>query len=369
MFHRLLPALAVLALLLPGCDSALDCSEDTSCVEPAATVFVGNQGNFTDQTGSITVYDATTQTTTQDGYGIGTALVQHLILDRSADERLFALLNFSDSFSTGRGRIDVVDLNTGTVTANIDVNTPRSAFRDAGTLWVTNLYAGTVTPIDLSTNMAGTPVAVGMNPEGLTIAQRGLFVANNGFGFETTVTIVDPINRTVLETLDIGCDGPKVAETDTEGEVWVFCSGKTVFDPDTFEIVEQTNGTVVVLNGSTGVEVARFDLPGQLGAGVLGQDAILVPVRREAWAIVGDQIIRFDTAANTQGETLTPQIPSGAVLGAIAYDTDDDRLYLAAAAGDFVSAGSVVITDRNGMQVGSFPAGIAPASLVIQDAD
>ncbi|MDX1531490.1 MAG: hypothetical protein R3362_08185, partial [Rhodothermales bacterium] len=268
--NRTVRLLALTAFLFPGCDSAVDCSADPDCVEPGATVLVGNQGNFTDQTGSVTVYDATADEATQNALGVTNALVQGLYLDPASDDRLFVLLNFNDSFSTGRGRVDVVDLASNTVTAQIDVDTPRSAYRDGDVLWVTNLYGDTVTPIDLTTNTAGTPVDVGTNPEGLTRAEGGLYVADNGFGLGTTVSVVDPAARTVARTLDLACDGPKTLATDAEGEVWVFCTGKTVYDED-FNVIEQTNGGVVVLDGATGAEVTRFDLPGQLGAGsILG---------------------------------------------------------------------------------------------------
>ncbi len=368
MPHRSLFALLLTALLLPGCDTMTECSADANCAEPGATVFVGNQGSFTDQTGSVTVYDATTGQATQDAFGIANALVQNVVLDRDENGRLFVLLNFNDSFSTGRGRIDVVDLETSAVTAQIDVHTPRSAVRDAGTLWVTNLYANTVTPIDLATNAPGAAVEVGMNPEGLTMAEAGLFVANNGFGFATTVTIVDPVARTVSQTLDVGCDGPKTLGTDPEGEVWVFCTGKTVYD-DEGTVVEQTDGAVVVLDGETGAEVARIALDGQLGAGALGQEAVVVPVLREAWALVGDRVVRFDTATNTQAETITPDVPAGHLLTAVAYDTVEGRLLLGAAPADFVSAGEVVFTDRQGARLGGFEAGVLPTAIAVRDDD
>jgi hypothetical protein len=212
---------------------------------------------------------------------------------------------------------------------------------------------------------------VGTNPEGLVLAAGGLFVANNGFGFSRTVSLIDPDARTVTATLDVGCDGPKTLGTDAGGEVWVFCTGKTVYDPETFEVIERTNGEAVVLDGFTGSEVARLPLDDQLGAGgILGQEAVVVsrppPSSNSAWAVVGNQITRFDTSTNTRVVTFRPQVPEGYLLSAIAYDHRENRFFLGAVPPDFVSSGEVVITDLAGLRLGSFDAGILPAAIVVR---
>ena len=342
------------------------CDSSDPAVRVVTGIYVGNQGNFADNNGSVSVYDpATGQTNTDAIPGLG-GLVQNIVLD---GDRAFVLLNFDDSFSTGHGRIDIVDLNTNQRTVQININTPRSAVLDGNTLWVTNLYANTVTPVDLTTNTAGTPIDVGSNPEGLAMASGNLFVANNGFGESTTVSVIDMATRTVSQTLDLGCDGPRNMAADGDGDVWVFCTGKTIYDED-FNVIGQTDGAAVVLNGATGSEIDRTDLDAQLGGvgGAIGQDAFMVPGRNEAWAVKGAQLLRFDTNTNSLVQTITPAIPSGHFIGAVGYDEVNDRLLIGAVL-DYASAGTVVIADRAGTEVSSFTAGIAPTTVVVREGE
>lgn len=359
--QRRISLLSLLFLLVvSACDST------DPAVRVVTGIYVGNQGNFADNNGSVTVYDPATGQTNADAIPNLGGLVQNILID---GDRAFVLLNFDDSFSTGHGRIDIVDLNTNQRTAQIDVNTPRSAVLEGNTLWVSNLYANTVTPIDLITNTPGTPIDVGSNPEGLVMASGNLFVANNGFGESTTVSVIDMATRTVSQTLDIGCDGPRNLSADGDGDVWVFCTGKTIYDED-FNIIGQTNGAAVVLNGATGSEIDRTDLDAQLGGvgGAIGQDAFMVAGRNEAWAVKGAQLLRFDTATNMLVETITPQIPANHFIGAVGYDEVNDRLLIGAVL-DYVSAGTVVIANRAGAEVASFTAGIAPTTVVVREGE
>lgn len=343
-------------LTLSACDSS------DPVVRVVSGIYVGNQGNFSDNNGSVSVYDPATGMTDADVIPNLGGLVQNILVD---GDRAFVLLNFDDSFSTGRGRIDVVDLTTNQRTAQIDINTPRSAVVLGDTLWVTSLYANTVTPVFLSNNSVGTPIDVGFNPEGIASSEGYLYIANNGFGFSTTVSRVEIASESVVGTLDLGCDGPRNVVTDADGQVWVFCTGKTVYDDD-YNIVEQTNGAVVVLNGSRGAEIDRINFDAQFGGGAIGQDAVMVDSRSEIWAVLGSDLMRFDTNTNSMVQTLTPTFTAGRTIGAVGYDELNDNVLVGSFV-DYTSAGSVTIADRMGSEIESFSAGVAPSTIVVRE--
>jgi hypothetical protein len=360
---RLLP-IGLLALLAAGCDTATETCDGADCLPPGRTVYVGNQGNFTDQTGSVTAYDVDAGAAAQGAFGIGAALVQQVVVDPENADRGYVLLNYNDSFSTGRGLVAVVDLAEGQRLADVPVNTPRGAARLGTTLWVTSLYGNTVTPIDLATFTAGDSIAVGMNPEGVAAAGGRVYVANAAFGFGTTLSVIEA-GGDAAATLPLdGCDGPRALGVDAEDELWVFCTGKTVYDGD-YNVIERTNGAVVVLDGATADVVAAIPLDDQIGAASLGQDAFVDAAEDEAWAVrVDGALLRFDTAANALVGVVAPEVPDGSLVGAVA--SEGGHVYVGAVAPDFVSAGQLVVLDRDGRRLASAAAGVIPAALAVR---
>ncbi|QXD17199.1 T9SS type A sorting domain-containing protein [Rhodocaloribacter litoris] len=235
----------------------------------------------------------------------------------------------------------------------------------AGKAYVTNLVfggPGTVTVLDLATHTVTGTITVGDSPEGLAVLGDRAYVANSGFGASTTVSILDTGTDTVVETRDVGCDGPRFVVVDQEEEVWVFCTGKTVYNDDFTQIIEQTNGEVVVYDGASGGEVARFPLEVQIGGGSLGQDVHYDPITDRVFALAGTTVLVFDTRANAAAGSipLAGDVPAGG----LAYDGAARRFYVGRVPG-FVENGFVTIHDDTGAEVGRFEAGVAPAAVAL----
>ena len=253
-------------------------------------------------------------------------------------------------------------------TRQIDVETPRAIAFLENTAYVTNLYAHTVTPITPATGGVATPIpTAGINPEGLAIVGQRIYVANFGFGNDTNVSVLTARNDTFIEKMDVGCDGPRAVLADADEEVWVFCTGRTIYDGG-FNVVGQTNGEAVVLNGATGAVVTRIPLDTPLGTQALGQDAAYSAAREEITVVVGDGIVRFDTRTNTRGATIAV---GGPEIAAVAYDDATDRLYLGRlnAQNPYSGDGFVSIHARSGAEVGRFTAGVIPGALAFRSAD
>ena len=346
------PLLLPLLLLVAACDS----SDPTPATTDA--VFVGNQGIFTDNGGSVTRYDPATGTATPDAVADLGGLVQSLTVH---NDRLYVLLNFDDSFNTGRGRIDVVDLQTGQRVQQIAVPAPRSMAVTGGTAYVTNLYSASVTPVYLATGQTGSPIAVADNPEGVVVVGQRVYVANSGFGFFEFLTVIDAVNNVPIGNVDV-CTGPRALLVDDEGEVWVFCTGRSDFTTGQVEV----NGEVVVLDGGSGEVVARFPVDGMLGTSALGQDAAFSASRDEAFVAKGAGYLRFDTAENALVGTIA--VP-GAALSAVAVDDATGRLYLGRLDPDspFAADGFVSIHDpATGVEMGRFAAGVIPGAIAFR---
>ena len=142
----------------------------------------------------------------------------------------------------------------------------------------------------------------------------------------------------------------------------MFCNGKTVFNDDFTEILEQTNGQVVVFDGATGEEKARVFLDAQAGASSLGQDAWHDATTNQMFFVQGSELLVFDTNGNELLKTI--EIEGEEQIGGVAYDPVANQLYVARIT-DFTSSGFVSIHDMEGAEVGRFTAGVAPAFVAL----
>ena len=320
-------------------------------------VYVANQGNFSDANGSVSQYTPEDGVVIQDVVAGLNTLVQSMTVYKGVG---YILGNTSD-------KIDIVDLSNNARIAQIgDVSSPRfMKIVSDEKAYVSNLFSASVTVLDLENLSIQGTIPVGMNPESIALVNGRAYVSNFGFGTsDSTLSVIDVITDTVIETKDPDCDGPRFLEVDREDELWVFCNGKTVYNEDFTEIIEQTDGQVVVFDGISGEEVTRIELDEQAGASSLGQDAWFDAVTNQMFLVLGNSIAVFDAANNELSNTI--EISGEESIGAVAYEPNSGSLYLARITG-FTSAGFVSIHNNSGTEVGRFVTGVAPAFIAFYD--
>jgi DNA-binding beta-propeller fold protein YncE len=352
--QRLLPLL-LLALLVAACDSVDPVTPDP---EPQTTGFlVAAEGAFGQDTGGLTRFNP--DGTVAARYPAGDGLyVQSAALHGG---RVFA--------ATGAS-VDVLDGATLTRSARLPVPNPRYLAFDGSTAFVTSLYtdaqtfgAGAVTRLTVPASgqaSAGSPVVIGGNPEGLALAGGRLYVANHDFGGGSTLTVLNPSTLAEVAPRIEVCEGPRFVFADAQGEVVVVCEGSGFGDG-------ATHGAFVVLNGATGAEVARVNLPTPIRAAGAGQSASFSAERQEVHAVhsATGRVYRFDTHTNTLAATLEI---GGAPIGAVAYDAARGYLVLGrhAAGNPYTAQGILTVHTRDGALVDTFHgAGIAPVHVTV----
>lgn len=355
---RLLLLLAVLAFA--GCDLL----ESESDPRPTVTgVFVANQGNFSDNNGSLSTYDPETGVASPDALTGLNTLVQSLLVH---GDRLYVTANSA-------GRVDVYDAASLQRVGSIGGLLSPRYLAIADTLaFVTNLYGdpntfsgGTVSVLGLRSGTKRRDVPVGDNPEGIAVSGTRVYVANSGFGAGSTVSVLDARTGDPVETISVECDGPRSLAVDAEGDVWVFCTGTTTYDTNG-NVTGQTNGAVRVLDGATGRILQRLDVDGQIRAAAIGQDVFHSAASAEVFAVLDEaRVAVFSTAQNAQTGVITFEA-GAAPIGALAYDAEREHLYTGRVTG-YTTAGRVTIHRRDGTQTGQFEAGIVPTFIALQE--
>ena len=342
------------------------CVTTSASAQQVTHLWIGNQGNFSDGNGSLMVYDVAEMQTATALANFGT-LVQSMTLQ---DGRLYIASNTA-------GAVDIVDATTRMRVGQIPyVASPRYiAVIPEGKGYVSNLYTESVTVLDLLNETTTGTITVGSNPEDIAIVGSRAYVANSGFGADSTVTVIDTETDTVIERIDVECDGPRHLEVDADQEVWVFCTGKTVWNDDFTEVLETTNGAVTILDGATGMLVDKIALVTQVGAASLGQDSYMSAAAHRAVLLQGPaidsdvmetQVIVFDT--NTHEAIVSFTLAGNTPVGGVAYDGQNNLLYAARIPG-FTAPGFVTVHNEFGALLHTIEAGIAPAHLVLQTRD
>lgn len=363
MHNQLAVALIILLLPLAGCD--ILGSDD----EPqfADGVFVGNQGDFGTGNGSVSLYDPASNNASVVVDELE-SIVQSIEV---RDGRLYVAAN------TG-GRVDVFDASTRQRLGSVEgLVSPRyMAFSD-DRLFVTNLYGaaesfagGLVSVIDRETLLVEEEVAVGDNPEGIAVSGNRVYAANQEFGAGSTLSAIDLTTLEVVETIDVDCEGPRFLTADNDGDVFVFCTGRTIYD-DSFNPVGETEGAIRVIDGATGAITERIAVDGRMMSEEFGQDAYFDAANDRIFALqrsireVGEEaqfeVLVIDTRSNTVSSTIGPVEGN---IGAVAFDDVEDVLYLSDVTG-FTTSGTVRVFSLQGEQLRSSAVGVAPTSLAI----
>ena len=346
-----------LILVLAACDS------DPAAAPEADSVLIANGGNFSDQNGSVS------RLALSDGLVSGGPVLDGFV--QAAVPTPSGSLVLVNTFSGGR--IDLLD-TAGSRTGSVaDIPSPRGVVVDGTQAFATMFGfdgSGAVLTVDLTTGAAtGDPIPVGAYPEGIAQTGDRLLVANYGFiGSGRSLSVVNRASGEVT-TVEVACDGPRDVHAVAGGEVAVVCQGKTVYNDDFSEVLEQTTGRVLFLDAETLALQAAVAFDGQVGSSGGG----------EASATSPEHLMVLDGAANrirrvslsTRQEISSWELSAdGSYVGLSGIEHVGDRWYvgrMARAAGgafpDFTAAGAVAVLDESGNEVGLHVVGPAPTHI------
>ena len=220
-----------------------------------SSVYITNEGNFGTGNGSLTIYDNSSNTVTNDVFSTINSFALGDVVQSMEyfDGKGYICVNNS-------AKIEVIDQNANYI-ATIPVVSPRYIKQvNATKAYVTDWGVNGVQVIDLATNTVSSTINCGTGPEGLAISNGFAYICNvGGWGLDSTVTVINTDTDAVETTLTIG-DKPNSAVVDVNGNVWVLTGGYTEYDAN-WNVVSETPGVLAMINTNTNSVEASYLFP------------------------------------------------------------------------------------------------------------
>jgi|GEM_PF-815297 len=338
--------------------SATACSDDPVSnmqEEELLSILVINEGNFADSNGSITSYDPVTGQVIQNKFQQvnGRPIAGIIQTAVRSGERLFIVSNTSDKIEVA----DAVSMESiGTITFDNGITPGGFALSDDSRGYVSDLFTNMVAVVDLENlETTETLIEVGDNPQEMLVVGNRLVVANNGFGNDNTVSIIDTETDQVTATLETG-SGPLQLIPDRLDRIWVLSNGYRAYDenwnrdpdndtPGRIDVIELSTEQITATI-ETGGFPKSFSVDLDLGLGwVVNENAVQL-IDLNSFEVTDESFISRD-------------------FNGIGYSQSENRLYLAQSRG-FTQAGQTIIYDLEGAAVDSFQVGIAPKDFLFR---
>ncbi|MBF8294943.1 MAG: hypothetical protein HW389_1488 [Bacteroidetes bacterium] len=350
------PALALLLLLqlFNGCR--------TSPTEPSGTtplsttgVYVVNEGNFQRGNSSLTVYLPDSNKAYQDVFALangrnlgdtGNDIVVH-------SGKAYIVVN-------GSQKIEVISLvgyrSVGTLTIPGKRGPYRLAILNDAKAYVTNISDTSITEFNPSTlQITIDRIKVGNNPMGIVGANGKVYVCNSGFGYDSTVTVLNATTGGLIKTVFVG-DSPSEIGVGPNNVVIVKCDGRS----DYSNPANDTPGSILKINSDNDVVIVRAILPlvtyGHPGRMTISNKGV-------GYFQAKTGIIKFTYSGTGLSIGGTP-FASVAGYG-LAYDDATDKLYVTDAK-DYAQPGDVFVFDVEGQQKAKFQAGVIPGAIAFK---
>ncbi len=327
-------------LFVNGCKKS---ESVTSEIPTLKGVYVLNEGNFGRNNSTLSYFVPDSDRVYEDvfylvnGRGLGDTGNDIVI----SGNRVYIVVNNSD-------KIEVIEAKThrslGTVL--IPEASPYKIAILGGKGYVTNLYRNAVTVIDaIANSVLIDTIKVGDNPTGIFAFNDKIYVANSGFGYGRTVSVIDARTNKVIKTINVS-DGPDAFAIDQINRLWVLCYGSY---GDWSNPNDDTDGKLFAIDLNTDIVV----------------DSIVVGGHPSRLVIYGDFAYTIKNGNVARINLKTKDINENFIQGnfySIAIDPVNKLLYCADAK-DYVQKGEVYIYDLSGKFIKKFQAGIIPSSF------
>jgi YVTN family beta-propeller protein len=352
MFFKFSALLLGFALVFTSCDD----EEPVGAYSDGA--FITNEGGFGNSNGSVSFYSYGANTVTNNIFS--------LVNDRTLGDVVQSLtINGDKAYIAvnGSNKVEIVDKNTFKSIQTIEeVPSPRYIATSGSKAYVSCWGDNSVKAIDLNSYTFSKSIAVGSGPEKMTIANNKLYVVNSGgWGADSLVSVIDLETEEVIASVTVKYS-PRDIEVDAEGNLWVLCYGKVVYDPETWALVEQTPSMIYKINGNSNSVVASIEL-------FADQHPTTLDINNDGSTLYFGGGFGFGGIYSLviNGSTATYNKIIEDYAYGFSYDSNTDKIFVTVAQ-DFTNAGELIRYETNGTKLDTYTVGIGPNGVSFKNA-
>lgn len=231
---------------------------------------------------------------------------------------------------------------------------PRSIAGYGSKVYIT-CFDGYVDVLDTLSMQLVSRIQVGANPEGLTVANGKLYVANSGGlsypDMDSTLSVIDLSSGIELSKITVGLN-PGAVIADAQGDVYVICRGNYGTVP--FKLVRVNSQTDQVDQ----IISQQFSSFAKMG------DKLLLGWQDPSSS--GNAVALFDPLSETILNPNYLNTDEVQTLYGIAYNSITNQIYISDA-GNYTSSGFIRVYKTDGSLVQSYQVGLIPSKIVFYE--
>jgi YVTN family beta-propeller protein len=245
----------------------------------------------------------------------------------------------------------------------VGVASPRYMVAKDNKGYVTCWGSNSVKVVDLNTLLVTDSIALSSGPEKMLIKNDLLYVVNSGgWSYDSTLSVIDLATEKVIKNIFLA-DVPIDLVEDNSGNIWVLCSGRTVYDSKPpYDLLDESPSKIIKIDTKTNNPILEIALFADKHPMSLETD------KDGSYLYFGggysfDGIYKLDIST---GQAKATQIVQGFAYG---FNIDEKtNVIFACYSPDFGKAGTLKRYDIDGVQLGSYTVGIGPNGTALKKA-
>lgn len=340
--NKICSFIAVALIAFSSCKKDQDLNVET---ENYKGVFVVNEGGFGKSNGSIGLYKPGSRTYLDafkkaNGLPLGD-VVQSMSL---IGNNFYIVVNNSN-------KIEVVSQSEFKSVRTISTPSPRYVLDVSyNKAYVSNFYSNSIKVLDLNTNSISKSIEISHNSDQMALMNKKVYVTT----FDNKLMVLNSLNDAIVDSIATASGLSKIVNIGAS-RLAVLCTG--VVDWNNGSVIE--NGKIQIINLGNSIE-SSFNL----SSGSYGGSMVYVSNTALLYFSLGNNVIyKMDLSGNiSEFKTLE----AGRNVYSLTYNSSNSSIYVTDA-GDFNSAGKVMVYDLSGNKTLEFDAGIAPNAILMNE--